>query len=167
MDISALQRLHEWRIWMDGRLIAAATPLGPEQLSRPFEIGQGTLIKTLEHMGKADEIWLTRLTRRPEAQLAEMPPRETVAAVGAAWDAANAGWREYLARLDAAELKRTLRGKSGAGLPFEMPVLDVVLHVAVHASYTAAQANNILRHLGAKVEDVNLAPFSRQSRLQG
>jgi hypothetical protein len=52
---------------------------------------------------------------------------------------------------------------SYAGQPMGTSLLDVLLHVCTHAHYTAAQAINILRHLGVSpLPDPMLITLARQ-----
>jgi uncharacterized damage-inducible protein DinB len=53
-----LQRLHRHRAWVNGNLLTAAASLSAEQLQATYQIGQGSIWKSLVHLHAAEYIWL-------------------------------------------------------------------------------------------------------------
>ena len=45
-----LNRLHQHRTWVNGNLLNAAAGLTDGQLQSPFQIGQGSIWKSLVHL---------------------------------------------------------------------------------------------------------------------
>jgi uncharacterized damage-inducible protein DinB len=56
--VELLQRLHQHRAWVNNNLLAAAATLSDEQLRSPFQIGQGSVWKSLVHLYAAEFVWL-------------------------------------------------------------------------------------------------------------
>src|ERR1700720_2929096 len=56
-----LKRLNQHRAWGNGNLLTAATPLNEEQLRSPFQIGQGSIWKSLTHLHAAEHVGLEAL----------------------------------------------------------------------------------------------------------
>ena len=54
--IPLIQRLHQHRIWATNNLLDAAAQLSAEKLHEEFEIGQGTVRKSLVHMHAAEYV---------------------------------------------------------------------------------------------------------------
>src|SRR5262249_175931 len=59
--VELLQRLHQHRARVNGNLLAAATTLTDEKLRTPFQIGQGSIWKSLVHLYAAEYGWLEAL----------------------------------------------------------------------------------------------------------
>ena len=52
--VSILQRLHHHRAWANEKLVEAAATLSADQLGQPFDIGQGSVWRSLLHMYAAE-----------------------------------------------------------------------------------------------------------------
>jgi uncharacterized damage-inducible protein DinB len=161
MSTDAMARLNQWRVWADRRFLNAAATLMPEQLVQEFSIGQGTILKTLQHLQMAEEVWINRLTGRTPTALADFVAPPDLVKLKEAWDCSDGVWAQYVGNLTDAELKRFLTVTT-VRWTTRMPVQDVILHVCTHASYTQAQGNNMLRHAGVKAVDGMLATMSRE-----
>ena len=59
--VELLQRLHQHRAWVNGNLLTAAATLSEGQLRSPFQIGQGSIWKSLAHLYAAEYVWLEAL----------------------------------------------------------------------------------------------------------
>lgn len=173
-----IRRLHQHRQWANHRLLATAETLTETQLRRPFEIGQGSVWRTLLHLYAAEYVWLAALEGNespvaPGDLPGKLPgnqqgdrPIENLAALIAHWRELDQRWEHYLAALTDAELDKTIwkvSTSSGAGARHPTQVSDVLLHVCTHAQYTTAQGVNMLRHAGAEnLPDVMLISLARQ-----
>ena len=56
-----LRRLHQHRAWVNANLLTAAAQLTDEHLRLPFQIGQGSIWKSLVHLYAAEYVWLEAL----------------------------------------------------------------------------------------------------------
>ena len=59
--IDLIRRLHQHRSWATQNLLDAAAKLSDEKLRAQFEIGQGSVWKSLLHMQGAEYVWLETL----------------------------------------------------------------------------------------------------------
>src|SRR5450755_156534 len=59
--VELLQRLYQHRAWANGNLMTAAATLSEEQLKSPYQIGQGSIWKSLVHLYAAEYVWLEAL----------------------------------------------------------------------------------------------------------
>lgn len=163
--IRLLRRLREHQAWANARLLDAARGLTPEQFERTFPIGQGSVLKTLTHLYGAESVWLEAL----EGQQDPVSPFDirfaTLADLETAWQTLDRRWAVYFDRLSDADLDAPVAKRSsssGAGRVFVTSTSDVLLHLATHAQYTAAQLKNMLRHLGVSpLPDVMLITLAR------
>lgn len=163
--VTVLQRLNQHRIWVNDNLLAAAAALGDEQRHKVFSIGQGSVWKSLLHMYAAEWMWLEALQgnedtllpgdvrgKLPGNQLGEGGIRD-FADLQAKWQALQQQWTDYLASLSPAALDEPvykISAGDSAGTRFVSRRSDGILHICMHAHYTAAQVINILRQLGVE-----------------
>jgi uncharacterized damage-inducible protein DinB len=171
------QRLHEHRQWATRRLLAAAGQMSAEQLRLPFEIGQGSIWRSLTHMYAAEFVWLEALTGNdnpvaPGDVRGELPGNQmgdeainSLDALAGRWAELDERWNTYLAALDSASYDELVyKANSQTGERYGTRRSDVLLHVCTHAQYTTAQAINMLRQVGASnLPDPMLISLARES----
>ena len=68
--------------WANDRVLQAAGPLTDEQLDRSFEMGLGSLRKTLMHILCAEQVWVQRWQGHAETPWPDEKERAAVAAIG-------------------------------------------------------------------------------------
>ncbi len=162
--VDVLRRLHAHRAWVNRNLLTAVEPLGEETLRRPFEIGQGSIWKSLTHLYAAEFVWLEALLGKEESLVpgdlpGKLPGNQqgtggftNLADLRQKWSALEERWTAYLESLTPADLDDLVYKKSASagGIRFACRRSDVLLHVCTHAQYTAAQVVNMLRHVGVE-----------------
>ncbi len=175
--ISLIRRLHQHRNWATKNLLDAAGQLSPAKLHAKFEIGQGTVWKSLLHMHGAEYVWLETLLGNETAllpgDLPGMIPGNQQGEGGIKdfgdlqekWAALDKRWANYLAALTPAALEETIYRSRKVGdqvQRFGCRRSDALLHVCTHAHYTTTQVINMLRHCGvAKLPEVMLMAMAR------
>ena len=128
--------------WATEQLLAACAPLTDAQLDRPFEIGRGSLRKTLVHLHDVIAGWDDAI-----AGHAETPPLPADAALPAIAAAHPRVYDAFAttcavgAADDSLSLQRGTRS-------IRAPRGGLLVHVLTHGTHTRAQALNMLRHLG-------------------
>jgi uncharacterized damage-inducible protein DinB len=176
--IEVIRRLHQHRAWVNAQLLTCAAALSNEQLHRRFEIGQGSIWKTLVHLYAAEWVWLETLLGDEFPTLTgdvpgKLPGNQEASGAIASfaelrdrWMSLEKRWAEYLQSLtDEAldEIVYKISTSSGAGKRFPSRRADVLIHLCTHAQYTTAQLVNILRHSGATtLPDPMLITLARQ-----
>ena len=173
--VELLQRLHQHRAWVNSNLLSAAATLSDEQLRTAFQIGQGSVWKSLLHLYAAEYVWLEALLGNeaflvPGDLLGKIPGNQQgeggitgLDDLRQKWSALEQRWIDYLAALTPPALEEVVYRKSSAGKRFGTRRSDVLLHVCTHAHYTAAQVVNMLRHVGVeKLPDTMLISLARQ-----
>ena len=157
---STLRDLFRHLDWASERVLAAAELLDDARLDRTFDIGPGSLRKTLAHVWVAHWVWLRRIAGeappKPPLDIACVPLadlRTFIAESRAARDGA-------LAAMNDEDLARELSYTNFRGEPFVARVETILLHVCNHAAHHHAQALNMLRHAGvakpAKVDYISM-----------
>ena len=143
-------RLWDHARWAD-RLILSALEARPE-------VPPGVL-RELNHIFGADEIWLSRLARR--ASHVAVWPDLTLAEARNLADKVHAGFAAYFDALDAAGLRALTSYTNSAGQSFETPVGEILLHVALHAQYHRVKINLLLRQAAQAPVPTDYIAFSR------
>ena len=116
--ISLIKRLHQHRAWANDRLQAAAAQLDNEKLRATFQIGQGSVWKSLMHMLAAEYVWLETLLGNEQGLFPGDAPGmipgnqqgaggiKDLAELREKWKAQEERWKAYLDGLSPADLPR-------------------------------------------------------------
>ncbi|MCU0635828.1 MAG: DinB family protein [Gemmatimonadaceae bacterium] len=134
-----LTRLYAHNAWADARMVAALAAC-----DEPPADG----VREFAHLVAAESVWLARIDGVPAGH-----------AVWPAWSMVEAhaharrvhdGWARVLASLDEAALLRGVTYTNSAGETFTTPLVDILLHVALHGQYHRGKINVALRGAGAE-----------------
>lgn len=171
-----IRRLHQHRQWSNRKLIAVAEGLSESQLRQQFEVGQGSIWKSLTHLYAAEYVWLEALTGNespltPGDARGKLPGNQESEGAMASLTELRARWREldqrwgaYFAALEPESLSETVyktNSVSGQRLPTQRS--DILIHVCTHAQYTTAQVINMMRHVGVEqLPDPMLITLARE-----
>ena len=173
--VELLQRLHQHQAWVNSNLLTAAATLSNEQLRSEFQIGQGSIWKSLLHLYAAEYVWLEALLGNegflvPGDLPGQIPGNQKgeggitdLNDLRLKWSELEKRWTGYLDNLSSAALEEIVYRKSASlGTRLGIRRSDVLLHVCTHAHYTAAQVVNMLRHAGAeKLPETMLISLAR------
>jgi uncharacterized damage-inducible protein DinB len=166
-SLTPVLRLHEHRMWTNRNLRDAARKCSAEQLDQAFEIGLGTLRKTLTHLHAAESVWLMTLKGETKTPSPFDLTYGSFAELESAWDRSEQSWSAMLASMTDADLTKPVKKTASiTGEVYTTPTLDVLLHVCVHAQYHAAQAVNMLRRLGVPGDELPETMVISMSRAQ-
>jgi uncharacterized damage-inducible protein DinB len=173
--VELVKRLHQHRAWVNANLLTAAATLNDEQLRSPYQIGQGSIWKSLTHMYAAEYVWLEALLGNEDSLVpgdvaGKLPGNQQgeggitgVDDLRQKWHDLDQPWTTYLASLTQESLEDIVHRKSSStGKRFATQRADVLLHVCTHAHYTAAQVINMFRQAGVdKLPETMLISFAR------
>lgn len=174
--VDLIQRLHQHRAWVNENLLAAASALSDEQLRRAFQIGQGSIWKSLLHLYAAEFVWLEALLGNDDPLVqGDLPgriPGNQMGKGGVAsleelrekWAGQQERWDRYLADLSPESLDDPVfKFALSTGKRVATRRSDVLLHVCTHAQYTTAQVVNMLRQVGVeKLPETMLISLARR-----
>ncbi len=165
MRLASLRDLFKYCDWANARVWSTAADLNDEQLDRAFEMGEGSLRKTLAHIYGAERAWCKRCEAPDASTLPRSRDTHTLAEIREASqrlaDLRNR-WLDALAddALDC-EVAYTRDGHSYTHL-----LSDVLLHVCNHGIHHRAQALNMLRRLGKEVQMLDVMVMRIQQKNQ-
>lgn len=174
--VDLIHRLHQHRAWVNDNLLAAASELTDEQLRREFQIGQGSIWKSLLHLYAAEYVWLETLLGNDNAVVpGDLPGKIPGNQLGEGriasfdelrekWAGLQQRWNSFLADLLPNVLEEPVfRIVASTGQRIGTRRSDVLLHVCTHAQYTTAQVVNMLRQVGVeKLPETMLISLARK-----
>ena len=179
-SIALIRRLHQHRQWVNGKLLDAAEQLTDEQLRQPFEIGQGSIWRSLTHLYAAEYVWLEALMGNespltPGDARGKLPGNQEgeaaitgLSELRSRWSELDQRWTAYLTALSSGSLRETVyknNSVSGQRLPTQRS--DILIHVCTHAQYTTAQVVNMMRQVGVEqLPDPMLITLAREEQLE-
>jgi uncharacterized damage-inducible protein DinB len=148
--LEQLRRLWDHCAWADAALLVA------------LEIADdlpAAALKEYAHVIGAEEVWLSRVEGRP----ATVPvwPDLALSEVRALAERVRAGYSALLATLDGARLTSVVAYTNTTGRSFETPLIDILLHVMLHAQYHRGKVNLLLRQADLAPAPVDYIGFVR------
>ena len=148
-----MKRLFEYGDWATGHVLDNAIQMDDAQLAREFQMGQGTIRKSLLHMYDAEQWWVTNWTQggSPFPQSPAMPMSQ----LKELWHANAAKRNEYLATVDQNEASRIVEVTFG-GPPMRIKVGESAIQLTMHGAHHRAQIVNMYRHCDAPIGDIDL-----------
>ncbi|MFD1953009.1 DinB family protein [Paenibacillus thailandensis] len=115
------------------------------------------------HVLQAERIWLTRLSGESSEGIVLWADRAELAACAALVEANGSGFRAWLDSLSEDRLDKPIAYRSQAGDPFETPVRDILIHIALHGQYHRGQINAALRESGSEPAPLDYIMYERLS----
>jgi uncharacterized damage-inducible protein DinB len=150
MTPGTLAELLRYEEWATQRLLAALRECSNEALDRPFDMGEGSLRKTVYHLWEAEWVWLKRCQGEPVPEFVdESPPIDDIARRFADTRAERQIWLASHTSESLAEsfsYERPCWMEPGPRLHLRYDVS--LLHVLNHGCHHRAQAVNMLKHVG-------------------
>lgn len=144
-----LRELFTFNDWARDKILAAVAERSDEELDRPFEMGEGSLRKTVFHLWEAEEVWLSRWLGLPFTEVAETLSPGEILKLSQDTTARREHW---LATLDLRKVKESFTYARprwmGPGGDLQLPHDVSLLHVLNHGIHHRTQAVNMLKRLG-------------------
>ncbi|MFN0136942.1 MAG: DinB family protein [Phycisphaerae bacterium] len=151
LDIETVRTYYEYGDWARDEVHAAAANLSDAQLDRPFELGLGTLRKTLLHIRFAEQWWLDNWLLGPGNLFPETDERTTLAELRVLFAETARVRNLYLSRMNDADLAKLVSAQPRPGVTRTFSLGETMLQLCTHGAHHRAQALNMLRHIGATV----------------
>jgi len=130
--------------WATTQLLDACNNLSDDQLDHPFDMGVGTLRKTITHTLGAQRGWGDLLAGRPQRERLEAQGPHSIAQLR---DLHHDISTDFAASVRAHPANDIARGERNART-YAFTRGQVATHVYTHAMHHRAQCLNMLHHLG-------------------
>ena len=149
-DAETIGEYFRYGDWASARMHTIAVTLSDEQLDRPFEMGPGSLRKTLLHILDAEQWWLEGWTNPPPASFEASPETTSIGELRELWTATAQRRNDFLSRQSSEDLQRTVTAQFRPDRQFSFTIGASMLQLGGHGTHHRAQVLNMLRHLGTE-----------------
>ena len=156
--------LYDYGVWANGRLLAKASGLSPAQLSQRFSKGAEPILPTFGHLVGADLRWLARWKEETPTPVT-VEDFGTLDVVRRRWEEVYAARRAYLASLDEAAIRETIRWVRDDGA-VDFPRWQAMVQCANHGTQHRAEIAAMLTDVGHSPGDLDFSVFCLE-RLRG
>lgn len=143
-------------------ILTAAADLTDAQLDERFDMGFGTLRRSLIHIVGGERVWLARWQGHANTPWPDHKAATSVTELRD-WLSAHIPARDaFLDALTSADLDQHVEYMDSMGGIFTASLRDMLLQGAVHSIHHRAQAVNMLRRLDSPAEDMDYMVHVRQ-----
>lgn len=164
LDLRTVRAYYAYTDWARERISDAAASLTDDALDRPFEMGIGTLRKTLVHMRDAEQWWLDSWSRNEGRGFPPADAGLPIAELRRSYDETARARNKVLEAMSDGDLTRIVRAVPRPGVVREFPIGVTMLQLCHHGTHHRAQALNMLRHVGGKVPGLDYARMLSERR---
>lgn len=162
LHLDTLQIFFRYSVWANEEVLGAAASLTEESLDRSFDIGRGSLRKTLLHLHAGEDVWLHRWQGLTETPWPDESEKATVETIHARFRATWLQRSRFMATLKAADAENMVAYRDSKGSLFKATLGDMMVQAIVHSTHHRAQAVNMIRRLGGAVVEVDYMMWVRQ-----
>lgn len=138
--------------WADGRILDALEASGTKNKD---------LLKLVRHVAVAEQVWLSRLLRKGNAQYSLWEEAEDLTSIRKMFEENAEQYRVYIEGLQESELDEMIDYTNLSGVPFQTSVRDILLQVLLHGQYHRGQINRALRIESAEPAQIDYIMFAR------
>lgn len=153
-------RLYEYLTLSRQRVFDWVRGLTDEQYAREFEIGNGSIAQTYNHLLISEWYYVLRMLERDVPPVSEIMERDahppTLAHVEAEWESQAAETRAAIAQIkDWSAPIRYVVERDGKDLAVHTTIEDIFTQLVLHEMHHRSQILNMLRQLGVTTEDID------------
>ncbi|MEL6108660.1 MAG: DinB family protein [Planctomycetota bacterium] len=153
-DRAVIKKFFSYGDWANSEVLEMCGSVEETSLDRDFEMGPGTIRKTLLHLLNADQWWVNNWTDGP-GPFPESPPDSPIKAIKAKWAELRAKRDAYLATLDE-ETAQSVVPIRPVGALTNYHAAETALQVPLHATHHRSQIINMVKRAGGEVRDIDL-----------
>jgi uncharacterized damage-inducible protein DinB len=153
-------KIYDYLVLARERVFGWVRPLTAEQCTQEFPIGLGSLARILTHVMICEYAYVLRIEEKPVPPYEQFPFQDETPPPFAALELE---WKEQAQRTRAVlstvrDWNKSIEYRSMWGDPPQIvaaSLADLFTQLAFHEVHHRAQAMNILRQLGVKLEDID------------
>lgn len=160
-DKATLGVLFSYGDWANGVVLEAASRLSDAQLDQPFDMGIGSVRKTLLHIRFAEQWWLTNWIEGPGRPFPELPPTATVGDLRTLWRETISARNAELAKRSDEDLRRIVEAVPRPGVVRTFPQGTTMLQLCSHGIHHRAQVVNMIRRAGGAALEMDYMMHAR------
>jgi uncharacterized damage-inducible protein DinB len=150
-DLDTIRKYYRYGDWAFHRIASVASVLTDDRLDRRFEMGLGSLRKTLLHIRDAEQSWLDNWTKGSTPGFNQLPENTTVAELRGLFQQTAERRDAFVSELTSDDLQRPIIAQPAPGKKLQFRLGEAILQLCGHGTHHRAQALNMLRRLEAEV----------------
>lgn len=145
-DAERVRRYFAYHDWANARVLELAARLDDAALDRSFDLGLGSIRKTLAHLKNVEPMWL-KVWAAGSGTFSPNDSAESLRELQESWSQAARQRDEFLANATEATSQRIVSISFG-GPPIKFRIIESLVQICVHGTHHRAQLVNMLRHSG-------------------
>ena len=148
--------------WARDRVIESANGISDEKLDKTFDVGLGSIRKTLAHLADVDRWWMENWSS--DASRLFPQPRENakLEQIKQDYRKTSDARNKFVAGLSDQDLNRAIKAQPEAGRTLDFPLGQTMIEVANHATHHRSHAINMLRRVGITVPPTDYSVIKRR-----
>lgn len=157
-DRQLIERYFTYHDWGNDQVLAAVEDADDSELDRPFDIGPGSLRRTLMHVLDAEQFWLSYWNGE-----SEKPPKNSglsVQQLCQGFTKVREARNQIVATVNQESSQRVITATPG-GIPLKVHLVESFIQICTHGAHHRAQLVNMLRHSKRKVPSADLIDWWR------
>jgi uncharacterized damage-inducible protein DinB len=162
-DLDTIRNYYRYGDWAFYRVVGVASVLSDEGLDRRFEMGVGSLRKTLLHIRDGEQWWYENWTVGPDNAFQDSPETTAVSELRTLFRGIAEQRTAYLAQLSNDDLQRVVAAEVRPGLRLGFRLGESLLQLCGHGTHHRAQALNMMRKLGADAPELDYVVWLRET----
>lgn len=155
MQLECARPFFTYSDWANAQLLGAAATLQDEALDRRFDMGPGSLRRTLIHIYNGEHVWLRRWQKQRDTA---WPSEDEVVGIAVLQQRFEANARErdaFLAALPPGALAAEQVYRDSRGGLFGATLGAMLMQGILHSHHHRAQAVNMVRQVGAGLVELD------------
>lgn len=164
MHVTDLERLYDYHYWANGKLLHVVSQLSPEQFTQSVAGSYGSIRNTLVHVLSAEWGWLERCGGDKRGDRLNPDDYPTLESLKQAWSRVEISLREFLSRLDDADLAGDVEFSVAGGPKHTLAVGELMQHAMIHAVHHRGQVSLLLRELGFTPGNFDMLMYDEERR---
>lgn len=163
MPFLPLDELFTHNDWANDEILRAAQPLNETQLDQSFDMGRGSLRRTLLHIYTAEYVWLSRWQERGVHPWPDEEERISVSILAERFAATRREREAFRRGKSGEDLARMVPYRDSRGSSYRATLGQMMLQVLMHSAHHRAQAVNMLRRVSAETLELDFMYRVRQA----
>ena len=149
--------------WANEQVLRVTGPLNETQLDQSFDMGRGSLRRTLLHIYCGESVWLARWQGKTETPWPDEEEPASVATIAERFAATRGERKAFLAKVTPSDHERVVTYRDSKGRLYRAALGDMILQMLCHSAHHRAQAVNMLRRVNAGIVELDYMYRIRQT----
>lgn len=154
-----LQDFYAYHDWATAQLLPAISKLDSEAQHRDFQMGPGSIHKTISHLRSAERWWLG-LWNESKEPFPKYDPCESIESLTESWQSIASQRNALVRDLDEVSCQRVVIANP-ANLQVPLRVIESMVQLCCHGTHHRAQIINMLRQSGVAAPGVDFIVWKR------